>query len=115
MRHCILGRSRFPGGRREIERRVQLNAEKKSCFCKLQTPGKNRHTLCKFVFRENNFYQLIGSPFHCKFSHLGRKAMVFSYHFLQSLVLSLYVSVLTCCVTLSELLSGEKKRSVNDN
>ena len=46
-----------------IERRVQLDTEKKiKSLCKLQTPGKKqRHMICKFVFRENNFYQLIGS------------------------------------------------------
>ena len=43
--------------------RVQLDAEKKiECLCKLQTPGKKqRHTIRKFVFRENNFYQQIDS------------------------------------------------------
>ena len=29
-----------------VERRVQLNEEKKSCLCKLQTPGKKKLQIC---------------------------------------------------------------------
>ena len=36
--------------------------KKIECLCKLKTPGKKqRHMIRKFVFRENNFYQLIES------------------------------------------------------
>ena len=45
-----------------VEWRVQLNAEKKIVFMQsTNSMKKQRHTICKFVFRENNFYQLIGS------------------------------------------------------
>mgnify|MGYP000365075934 CR=1 FL=1 len=46
-----------------IERRVQLDAEKKNrMFMQITNSGKKqRHMICKFVFRENNFYQLIDS------------------------------------------------------
>ena len=53
---------------------------------------KQRHTIRKFVFRENSFYQLIDSSvtvyFAVNFQTTGEKP-VFSHHFPQSLVLSL--------------------------
>ena len=45
-----------------IEWRVQLDAEKNRMFMQIKNSRKKqRHTIRKFVFRENNFYQLIDS------------------------------------------------------
>ena len=71
-----------------IEWRVQLDAEKKiECLCKLQTPGKKqRHTIRKFVFRENNFYKLIDSSvtvyFAVNFQTKAEKPLCFLITFL---------------------------------
>ena len=44
------------------EQRVQLDAKKKSnVYANYKLRKKQRHTICKFVFRENNFYQLVES------------------------------------------------------
>ena len=41
-----------------IERRVQLSAEKSRMFIQItNSRKKQRHTMCKFVFRGNNVYQ----------------------------------------------------------
>ena len=49
-----------------IERRLQLDAEKNRMFMQItNSRKKQRHMICKFVFRENNFYQLIDSS-RCK-------------------------------------------------
>ena len=43
-----------------IERRVQLDGETKSnVYANYKLQEKQRRMICKFVFRENNFYQLI--------------------------------------------------------
>ena len=46
-----------------IERRAQLDAEKKNrMFMQITNfRKKQRNMICKFVFRENNFYHLIDS------------------------------------------------------
>ena len=45
-----------------IERRVQLDAEKNRMFMQItNSRKKQRLTICNFAFRENNFYQLIDS------------------------------------------------------
>ena len=64
-----------------IERRVQLNAEKNRMFIQItNSRKKQRHTMCKFVFRENNVYQLLALHrlFRCIFSDQSQKAIVIS-------------------------------------
>ena len=81
-----------------IEWRVQLDAEKKSnVYANYKLQGKKkRHTIRKFMFRENNnFYQLIDSSvtvyFAVNFQTKTEKPL-FSHHFPQSLMLSLLCS-----------------------
>ena len=85
-----LGTHSFFFWTQNIEWRVQLDAEKRSnVYAKTQ-----RHTIRKFGFRENNFYQLIDSSvkvyFAVNFQTKAEKpGIVFSHHFPQPLLLSL--------------------------
>ena len=85
---------------------------------------KQRHTMRKFVFRENIFYQLVDSSvtvyFAVNFQNKAEKPLCFLIT-PQSRVLSFvcYVWISTCCVTLSELFFGGTNRrhcrSANNN
>ena len=66
-----------------IEWRVQLDAEKKNrMFMQItNSRKKQRHTIRKFVFRENNFYQQIDSSvtvyFAVNFQTKAEKSLCF--------------------------------------
>ena len=54
----------------------------------IKSRKKQRHTMRKFVLRENNFYQLVDFSVTVYLAVNFQKAIVFSHHFPQSLVLS---------------------------
>ena len=70
-----------------IERRVQLDAEKNRMFMQItNSRKKQRHTMRKFVFHENNFYQLVDSSvtvfFAVNFQTKAEKPLCFLITFL---------------------------------
>ena len=127
VRHCVLGRTHSSFGRREYWMKGPIGRrKKKSRMFKQITKSrkKQRHTMPKFVFCENIFYQLVDSSvtvyFAVNFQTKAEKPLCFLIT-PQSLVLSFvcYVWISTCCVTLSELLLGGTNRrhcrSANNN
>ena len=60
----------------------------------IKSRKKQRQTMRKFVLRENNFYQLVDFSVTDYFAVNFQKAIVFSHHFPQALVLSLNFHVL---------------------
>ena len=96
----------------KIEWKVQLDAEKNLnvyAKYKLQEKTASHDTqICdswkQFVSTDRLFSH---SVFRCKFSDLSPKAIVFSHHFPQSLVLSLLCLNSHLLRTLSELFFGE--------
>ena len=63
VRHCVLGRTHSSFGRREYCIKGPIGRRKKNrMFMQItNSRKKQRHTIRKFVFRENKFYQLIDS------------------------------------------------------
>ena len=88
VRHCVLGHTHSSFGRREYWMKGPIGGRKKiECLCKLQNSRKKqRHTIHKFVFLENNFYQQIDSSvtvyFAVNFQSKAKKPLCFLITFL---------------------------------